>query len=111
MPTGVFENELTVQLWQPVTIRGYTFNVGDNVTLDQTRIVKTPAVGGDFAWLFATYQAERTGNPFESFWNRLPPPLLREGTKVQTPWLTAFLERPVVIRPADPVAYAAVPLR
>jgi cbb3-type cytochrome oxidase cytochrome c subunit len=96
----LFENELTVQLWQPVTIRGYTFNVGDNVTLDQTKVVKTPAVGGDFAWLFATYQAERTGTPFESFWNRLPPPLLREGTKAQTPWLTAFLKNPSMIRPA-----------
>ena len=100
MPIGLFENELTVQLWQPVTIRGYTFNVGDNVTLDQTKIEKTPPVGGDFAWLFATYQAERTGNPFESFWNRLPPPLLREGNKVQTPWLTAFLKDPHMIRPA-----------
>jgi cbb3-type cytochrome oxidase cytochrome c subunit len=100
MPIGLFENELTVQLWQPVTIRGYTFNVGDNVTLDQTKVVKTAAVGGDFAWLFATYQAERTGTPFESFWNRLPPPLLREGTKVQTSWLTAFLKNPSMIRPA-----------
>ena len=40
MPIGVFENELTVQLWQPVTIRGYTFNVGDNVTLDQTKVAQ-----------------------------------------------------------------------
>ena len=43
MPIGLFENELTVQLWKPVTIRGYTFNVGDNVTLDQTKVQKTPA--------------------------------------------------------------------
>ena len=63
MPIGVFENELTVQLWQPVTIRGFTFNMGDNVTLDRTKVAKTPAVGGNFAWLFATYQAERTGEP------------------------------------------------
>ena len=89
-----------MQLWRPVTIRGYTFNVGDNVTLDQTKVEKTPAVGGDFAWLFAAYQAERTGTPFESFWNRLPPPLLREGNKVQTPWLTSFLQDPHMIRPA-----------
>jgi len=100
MPIGLFENELTVQLWQPATIRGYTFNVGDNVTLDQTKIQKVPAVGGDFAWLYSTYQAERTGNPLESFWNRLPPPLLREGNKVQTPWLTSFLLDPHMIRPA-----------
>jgi cytochrome c2 len=100
MQTALFENELTVQLWKPVTIRGYTFNIGDNLTLDQTKIQKIPGVGGDFAWLFSTYQSERTGGNFEAFWNRLPPPLLREGNKVQTPWLTSFLKEPHPIRPA-----------
>jgi cbb3-type cytochrome oxidase cytochrome c subunit len=100
MPTGLFENELSVQVWRPVTIRGYTFNIGDNVTLDQTKIERSPGRGGNFAWLYATYQSERTGTPFESYWNRLPPPLLREGNKVQTPWLTAFLRDPYPIRPA-----------
>jgi cbb3-type cytochrome oxidase cytochrome c subunit len=100
MQIGLFEDELTVQLWKPVTIRGYTFNVGDNLTLDQTKIEKTPSVGGDFPFLFSTYEAERTGATFETFWNRLPPPLLREGNKVQTPWLTSFLKEPHPIRPA-----------
>ena len=111
MPIGVFENELTVQLWQPVTIRGYTFNVGDNVTLDQTKIEKTPPVGGDFAWLFATYQAERTGNPFESFWNRLPPPLVARGDQGPDPVADGVLERPAHDSPGGPVADAAIPLR
>src|SRR6185437_16918735 len=35
MPIGLFEDELTVQLWKPVTIRGFTFNVGDNITLNR----------------------------------------------------------------------------
>ena len=100
MPLGLFENELTVQLWKPVTIRGYTFNVGDYVTLDQTKVQKTPAVGGDFAWLYSTTAQERTGTSFEGFWNRLPPPLVREGNKVQTPWFALFLRDPYVIRPA-----------
>ena len=30
----------------------------------------------------------------------MPPPLLREGNKVQTPWLTAFLKDPYPVRPA-----------
>jgi cbb3-type cytochrome oxidase cytochrome c subunit len=100
MPIGLFENELSVQLWRPVTIRGYTFNIADVVGLDQTKVQKTPSVGGHFAWLFATYQAERSGTPLETFWNRLPPPLLREGNKVQTPWLASFLKDPHMIRPA-----------
>ncbi|WZO96475.1 c-type cytochrome [Isosphaeraceae bacterium EP7] len=100
MPTGTFENELTVTLWRPTTIRGFTFNVGDTLTLDSTKVAKTPAVGGDFAWLSAAYQAEKTGTDYATFWNRLPPPLLREGLKVQTPWLTSFLKDPYQIRPA-----------
>jgi cbb3-type cytochrome oxidase cytochrome c subunit len=100
MPMGLFGDELTVQLWRPVTVRGYTFNTGDNITLDQSRIQKKAAAGGDFAWLYATHQAERTGNSFDSFWNRLPPPLVREGNKVQTPWLASFIKDPRLIRPA-----------
>jgi len=100
MPIGLFENELTVQLWKPVTIRGFTFNVGDNLTVDQTKVTKIAGIGGDFAWLYSAYQAEKTGSDFASFWNRLPPPLLREGKKVQTPWLTSFLNDPYAIRPA-----------
>jgi hypothetical protein len=100
MPIGTFENELTVQLWHPVIIRGFTFQVGDNLTLDQTKVNKTEAKGGNFAWLFATTEAERTGTEFASIWNRLPPPLLREGKKVQPPWLMAFLKDPYPIRPA-----------
>jgi cbb3-type cytochrome oxidase cytochrome c subunit len=100
MPTGLFENELTVQLWKPVTIRGYTFNIGDNLAIDRTKVEKRDGNGGGFAFLYATSQSERTGTPSEPYWNRLPPPLLREGNKVQTPWVTAFLKDPYAIRPA-----------
>ena len=100
MPIGQFEDELTVSLWQPVTIRGYTFNVGDTVTLNAKKVKKTDADGGNFAWLYATATAERTGAEFSALWNRLPPPLLREGKKVQTPWLKAFLKDPYPLRPA-----------
>ncbi len=44
--------------------------------------------------------AEKSSTPFAPLWNRLPPPLLREGLKVQTPWLTSFLKDPYPIRPA-----------
>jgi hypothetical protein len=83
-----------------LTIRGYTFNVGDNLTLDRKKVRKTDPVGGNFAWLFATNESERSGAEFSPLWNRLPPPLLREGKKVRTPWLTAFLKDPYSIRPA-----------
>jgi mono/diheme cytochrome c family protein len=100
MPIGVFEDELTVQVWRQVTIRGFTFNVGDNLTLNKAKFERTAPDGGDFAWLYATTESERTGSDLASFWNRLPPPLIREGMKVQTPWLTSFLKDPYPIRPA-----------
>ena len=119
MPTGEDEGKVFVQLWKPVIIRGYGFNVGDTLaiqvkkdvvtpakgdapakTVQQEVVQVTPAEGGDFAWLYATVTAEKNGVPFAPLWNRLPPPLLREGQKVQTPWLTSFLKDPYAIRPA-----------
>jgi cytochrome c2 len=91
---------LTLELWEPVTIRGHTFRVGDRVQIDLAQVTETPAEGGDFAWLYTAYQAAQTGEPLPTFWNYVPPPLLREGEKVQTPWLTGFLQDPYKIRPA-----------
>jgi cbb3-type cytochrome oxidase cytochrome c subunit len=99
MPIDLSEDILTVQLWRPVTIRGYTFNIGDNVALDQTRVQITPPEGGHFAWLYAADRADK-GDEYTGIWNRLPPPLVREGNKVQTEWLTQFLKDPSMIRPA-----------
>ncbi len=108
MPAQSIENEVSVQLWRPVTIRGFTFNVGDTLTLtvdksvpaDKRKVNVTGPEGGNFAWLYATTWPSGPGGDFPTFWNRLPPPLIREGAKVQTPWLTAFLRDPYSIRPA-----------
>lgn len=99
MPLALDENLLTIQLWEPVTIRGYTFNIGDNVGVDQTKVKVAPAEGGNFAWLYASDRSEKASEDFATIWNRLPPPLLH-GDKVQTPWLTRFLKDPAMIRPA-----------
>ena len=101
MPTGLFENELTVQLWQPVTIRGYTFNVGDNLTLDQNKVSARPRPTAATSPGSSRLPRPRTGQPpFEPLLEPPAAPALREGNKVQTPWLTAFLKDPYPIRPA-----------
>ena len=97
---GKIERKLSVTLWRPITIRGYTFNVRDNLTINPDKVRVTEAEGGGFPWLYARTQADKAGTDYATFWNRLPPPLLREGKKVQTPWLTAFLKDPYAIRPA-----------
>ena len=100
MPTGEDEGKVFVQLWKPVIIRGHAFNIGDSIAVQKDKVKFTPADGGDFAWLYATVMAEKNGTPFAPLWNRLPPPLLARGMKVQTPWLTSFLKDPYPIRPA-----------
>ena len=86
MPIGLFENELTVQLWKPVTIRGYTFNVGDNLALDQNQIKKVAGRGrATSPGSTLRHRPSERDTPFESIWNRLPPPLLREGTQGPDP--------------------------
>ncbi len=110
MPIGYFRddetNELSVQVWKPVTIRGYTFNVGDTINLNPDKVQRTAPVGGDFAWLYAstTWTGSDDGDFAEfnynnEIWNNLPPPLVRQGLKVQTPWMTRFLQDPYEIRP------------
>ncbi|HWE39167.1 MAG TPA: c-type cytochrome [Isosphaeraceae bacterium] len=106
----VVQRRQAIQLWQPVTIRGYTFNRGDNVLVDLIKLVDIndgqkrtnvePADGGGFAWLYAAKRSADTGESPDTDWNRLPPPLIREGRKVQTPWLTRFFKDPYPIRPA-----------
>ena len=99
-------DELTLQVWRPVTVRGHTFNVGDSIKIHPAAVEEVPPVGGDFAWLYASTQTQATED--EGFaeiyynvdvWNYLPPPLIREGLKVQTPWVTRFLRDPYAIRP------------
>ncbi|MFM1802280.1 MAG: hypothetical protein RJA81_1632, partial [Planctomycetota bacterium] len=94
------EEPQTIQLWQPVTIAGHKFQIGDNLTLDLSKVKQQKADGGDFAFLFTAWNHAENGVEYLSQWNRMPPPLLREGLKVQTPWLTAFLKDPYPIRPA-----------
>ncbi len=90
----------TIQVWQPVTIAGHTFQVGDNIAMKLDKVKQLPADGGDFAWVFTAWNHAENGIEYLSQWNRMPPPLLREGQKVQTPWLTSFLKDPYPIRPA-----------
>ncbi len=81
-------------------IRGHQFGVGDTVMLNPSQVEARAPEGGDFAWLFSEQLATASGEPMAPLWNKLPPPLLREGIKVQTPWLTSFLRDPYKIRPA-----------
>jgi len=57
--------------------------------------------GGDFTfWLvdeLAKTDKRMDGKP-DNAWNYVAPPLVREGAKVQTPWLFRFLQNPETLR-------------
>lgn len=98
-----------VMLWKDVLIDGEPRLVGGPslfVPEDAIRAGKHyPAKGGDLARLLfpVVIEDEREINPNvkpDDAWGWLPPPLVGEGTKVQSPWLHKFLLNPHPIRPA-----------
>ena len=57
-----------------------------------------PPRGGDFAqWLVEKLSTLRDLNR-QLAWQMAPPPLYKEGTKAQTPWLYQFLREPYRLR-------------
>jgi hypothetical protein len=93
-------------LWQPALVNGEAWPPGiQNLQIREQRLTKYPAWGGDLAkYLFPTAIAnEKLRNPQakgSEAWGWLPPPLVGEGHKVQTPWLHDFLLDPYEIRPS-----------
>ncbi|HVX15533.1 MAG TPA: PDZ domain-containing protein [Pirellulales bacterium] len=103
------DEPLYFTLWEPVAINGHPWLVGgpevpvmeQNLNKDKIR----PYFGGDFARLLYPRAIEigRRDNPNvkpSDVWGWVPPPLVREGQKVQTGWLHDFLLNPYPIRPA-----------
>ncbi|MBD3674767.1 MAG: c-type cytochrome [Planctomycetaceae bacterium] len=59
------------------------------------------ARGGDFTFWLVDQLVEndkRVGGSRDDAWNYVAPPLIREGAKVQTPWLFRFLQNPEMLR-------------
>jgi cytochrome c553 len=58
-----------------------------------------PAHGGVFAeWLVKRLVDNKSASQVDLAWQMSPPPLYKEGTKVQTPWLFNFLRNPGRLR-------------
>ncbi len=94
-------------LYQPAAINGQTWLVGgpEVPVMEQYLTKKREAEGGDFARYLhpvavAIGQEENPNVKPSDVWGWVPPPLVREGQKVQTGWLHDFLLNPYPIRPA-----------
>ena len=111
MPIGLFENEVTVQLWKPVTIRGYTFNVGDNSRSTRPRSRRRPRSGAISPGCMRPTRPRRTGSPFEVVLEPAAAAPGARGEQGPDPLVDGVPERPVCDPAGGPVADAAVPLR
>ncbi len=94
------DQEYVAELWE-------TLQVDDIVMYPTTKLIFpalalqgiTPATGGQFAeWLAQKLTADGQVKQLPLGYQAAPPPLYREGIKVQTPWLYKFLRNPTQIR-------------
>ena len=95
-------------LWLDALVDGEARQVGGpNLIVPEASVQagrRYPGRGGDLARLLypVVIADEKEINPNvkpEDAWGWLPPPLVGEGKKVQSPWLHAFLLNPHPIRP------------
>ncbi len=95
----------SLELWEPIKWgEDGVLLVGDRLVVNDPAAVKLeqsrPAIGGQFAEILVERLAEQTNQQYAQVWGFVPPPLVREGFKVQPAWLHQFLLDPFVIRPA-----------
>jgi hypothetical protein len=89
-------------LWDGVDLGGgRTIMPGQPLPIAKPKLVsQTPGRGGDLAqWLIPRLVGKERGvKDINEAWQASPPPLYREGVKVQTPWLYQFLKNPEQLR-------------
>jgi hypothetical protein len=96
-----------LDLWQPALIEGETYEPGLTPLEIYAPFIRhrKPTYGGDLThWLLPrAVELEQEANPQadgKQAYGWLPPPLMGEGSKVQSDWLHDFLLEPYAIRPA-----------
>lgn len=109
LPSEITEDNVqSVQLWEPISIDGKTYLVGDQLAVSEagavvppssTGVASRPGIGGQFTELLSLLLAKGTSTPPRQLWFRGPPPLIDEGRKVQPSWFHQFLLDPIEIRP------------
>jgi len=99
--------KFAVDLYRPALIDGGPYITGQNAVMIANRSTEDrfPATGGVLARYLIprVTQYEKQSNPNASgaeAFGWVPPPLVREGSKVQPNWLHDFLLDPYPIRPA-----------
>jgi len=94
------DREHYFDLWETLDVDDVRLLPGSRMIVPEASLVsEKPARGGKFAeWLVERLMKTTTQGTRALAWQKSPPPLYREGVKVQTPWLYEFLLDPGRIR-------------
>lgn len=94
------DQEYVVELWDTIKAAGKEFLPTHKFIFPAANLDKIePARGGRYAeWLVKRLVDTKQAKEWTLAWQMSPPPLYKEGTKVQTPWLFNFLRNPGKIR-------------
>ena len=94
------DQEYVVELWETLKVAGKDFLPTYKFIFPAANLdAIEPARGGRYAeWLVDRLVESRQANERALAWQMSPPPLYKQGTKVQTPWLFNFLKNPGKIR-------------
>lgn len=94
------DQEYTVETWDNLNIGGKEIFPTTRFTFPALNLEGIdPARGGAYAeWLVKRLLTNKVVDQQNLAWQMSPPPLFKEGTKVQTPWLFNFLRNPGRVR-------------
>ena len=94
------DQEYVVELWETLKLAGKDFLPTYKFIFPAANLdALVPARGGKYAeWLVDRLVNNQQAKERSLAWQMAPPPLYKEGIKVQTPWLFNFLKNPGKIR-------------
>jgi cytochrome c551/c552 len=101
------EQEYAYDLWETLDVGGKTVFPASRLLVKKPRLApgataqdgySIPPRGGDFAQWLVEKLATTPDLNRQLAWQMAPPPLYKEGIKVQTPWLYQFLREPYRLR-------------
>ncbi len=94
------DQEYVVESWDTLNVDGKELFPTHKFIFPAVNLDKIePARGGPYAeWLVKRLVDNKSAKEPALAWQMSPPPLYKEGTKVQTPWLFNFLRNPGRIR-------------
>ena len=94
------DQEYVAETWENLVVAGKQFVPSSKFIFNVANLDEIlPARGGRFAeWLVDRLVDSKQAKERALAWQMSPPPLYKEGLKVQTPWLFNFLKNPGRIR-------------